>query len=510
MLSKETTELLEGFEKRMKFVNVIKYIKKHGFTDEIKESFPEDQDLMDNLVVAVLVFIMDSTLRYGEKCTKKDISRFLREMSEIYGYPAEKADILAEYIMIDILRNGGKPVDFNIYISNKQDFEKKGTIILNDDNGCYTLTDDVYEFLFRTKEIDTELEFSVSRFKLQEFIKRGNYSKALSQSNELVSMVRRLRGKMDNFMLRCKTNISKVSVDEYDELIKQVESAFEEGSNQMNKIRSTVSVQLNAIIDSANSGTIIANAENTEREINKILNNIDIVISEQTRIYNKKFSMGKSYADILESDFTDMLSKRFDFEKTILEPMQKVKTNGIESLSKLFVPLNKPRFPRYFSIESFYAIQKRLCDEAGTEFVDLTVGDEQVITAEEIRNKRYTAIINALFTYIGVSEDLKFSGFVKSLSREILSEFCQDNSLPDVMLKLYYIGVIDIENWKNSEKNIIVPSGEFDLAYCLSELSDELLNIKQIRIDRLNELCEFTIDDQIKIFSNDFRIEVSK
>ena len=32
MLSNETAELLEGFEKRMKFVNVIKYIKKHGFT----------------------------------------------------------------------------------------------------------------------------------------------------------------------------------------------------------------------------------------------------------------------------------------------------------------------------------------------------------------------------------------------------------------------------------------------------------------------------------------------
>lgn len=121
-------------------------------------------------------------------------------------------------------------------------------------------------------------------------------------------------------MLRCKTNISKISADEYDELIKQVESAFEDESNQMNEIRAAVSAQLDAIINSANSGTIIANAENTEREINKILKNIDVVISEQTGIYNKKFSMGKCYADILESDFSDMLSKRFDFEKTISEP----------------------------------------------------------------------------------------------------------------------------------------------------------------------------------------------
>ena len=91
---------------------------------------------------------------------------------------------------------------------------------------------------------------------------------------------------------------------------------------------------------------------------------------------------------------------------------------------------------------------------------------------------------------------------------EDLSEMCKDNSLPDVMMKLYSMGGIDIEGWKNSERNIIVPSGEFDLAYCLSELDDELLNIKSVRIDRLNEVCEFTIEGQMKIFSNDFAIEV--
>lgn len=508
MLSNETSELLEGFEKRMKFVNVIKYIKKHGFTDEIKEFFSDDQDMMDNLVIAVLVFIMDSTLRYGEKCSKKDISRFLREMSEVYGYPAEKADVLTEFIVNDILRNSGKVVTFRNYNSIDRDFSEDSLYLLDDHSGCYTLTDEVYEFLFRTKEIDTELEFSVSRFKLQEFIRRGNYSKALSQSSELVSMVRRLRGKMEDFMLRCKTNISKISVDEYDELIKQVESAFEDESNQMNEIRSAVSAQLDAIIDSANSGTVIANAEKTEREINKILKNIDIVIGEQTRIYNKKFSMGKCYADILESDFSDMLSKRFDFEKTIIEPMQRVKTDGISDLSKLLVPLFKPRFPRYFSIESFYGIQKKLREEAGAGYVDLPEGDEQVISAEEIRNKRYSAIIRALFSYINNDDEPKFSGFVDSIAMEDLSEMCKDNSLPDVMMKLYSMGGIDIEGWKNSERNIIVPSGEFDLAYSLSELDDELLNIKSVRIDRLNEVCEFTIEGQMKIFSNDFAIEV--
>lgn len=143
MLSNETSELLEGFEKRMKFVNVIKYIKKHGFTDEIKEFFPDDQDMMDNLVIAVLVFIMDSTLRYGEKCSKKDISRFLREMSEVYGYPAEKADVLTEFIVNDILRNSCKVVTFRNYNSIDRDFSEDSLYLLDDHSGCYTLTDEV-------------------------------------------------------------------------------------------------------------------------------------------------------------------------------------------------------------------------------------------------------------------------------------------------------------------------------------------------------------------------------
>lgn len=464
MLSNETKELLEDFEKRMKFVNIIKYLKKHSFTDEIKEFFPNDQDILDNLVISVLVFIMDSTLRYGEKCTKSDITCFLREMSELYSYPADKAEILTEFILNDVLRNGGKVVNFNTYVSNLNDFIPQSTIILNYDKGSYNLTDEVYDFLFRTKEIDNELDFSVNRFKLQEFIKRGNYSKALNESNELVSRIRKLKSKMSDFELRCKTNISKVSVDEYEDIIKQIEAAFEDENNRINEIRSTVSKQLELIVKSANNGTFIKNADKTEQDIKKILKNIDIVIDEQTRIYNKKFSLGKCYADLLDSDFSYLLTKRFDFEKTILEPMQKVTANGIEALDSLLIPLLKPKLPHYFSIENFYERQKKLSEENNRVYVEL--GDEIDFSdsPEAIRNKRYTQIIKSLLSHIGNKNRTCFSEFVKSLSAEELNSFNYDNSLLDVMHKLYSMGEIDIEGWKLYEKNIIIPSREFDLS----------------------------------------------
>lgn len=508
MLSPETKELLEGFEKRMRFVNIVKYIRKHSFTDEIKEFFPNDQDVMDNLIMAVLVFIMDSTLRYGERCTKSDISRFLCEVSEVYGYPPEKSDRLADYIVTDILRNSGKLVEFNTYMSGSEKFAPQSTIMLLDNNGSYNLTDEVYEFLFRTKEIDSELDFSVTRFKLNEFIKRGNYSKALRESRELVSRVRNLKTRMDDFILRCKMNVSNVSVDEYEEIIKQVKTVFDDESRQINDIRDVVSTKLQTIIDSINSGAHIENAESTEKEIGEILDNIQIVIDEQTRIYNKKFSLTECYAELLDEDFSYALSGRFDFEKTILEPMRKMENEEIFSSSQLLAPLFRPVLPRHFSIENFYMRQKKLSDEESISYIDLTGAEDKSEADEEIRNSRYIAIIRSLFEYFSDKDTAFFSEYVTSLTNEQKAALTCNNALPDVMMKLYAMENLDIAGWKDSEKNIIIPSGEFDLSYCLSELPESILNMSEIKIARLDDIFEFTIDDQMRIFINDFEFEV--
>ncbi len=67
---------------------------------------------------------------------------------------------------------------FETFDSHDEKFHEQGSLILfEQQSGSYVLTNEAYEFLFRTKEIDSELDFSVSRFKLQEFIKRGNYGK---------------------------------------------------------------------------------------------------------------------------------------------------------------------------------------------------------------------------------------------------------------------------------------------------------------------------------------------
>ncbi len=508
MISAEYRELLHDFEKRMRFVNIIKYWLQRGTPADIRELLHNDSDKTDNLIMMVMVFIMDSTLRYGERCTKKDIAEFLRELSEIYGYEPEAAEKLTNYIVTDVLQSGGKIRLFDSFFSSTQRFREQSTLILiEQQQGSYVLTNEAYEFLFRTKEIDSELDFSVNRFKLQEFIKRGNYSKALRESRELVSRVRNLKTRMDDFILRCRTNINEVAIDEYEEIVTQIKDSFEDENKQLSDIRTLMSAKLQAITDADinNDGNI----GQTEHEIREILENIDTVISEQSRIFNRKFNLSELYAEILDDSFSYFQANRFDMEKELLLPMQKMHLSDSENVGKLFSPLYRPKFPHLFGLDFFYQQQNSIRESKSDYGID-TESEESVESVSDMRNKRYVEIIRSLLTYAKKKPVFRFSEYLSEIAAEGLQEQLHEKALPDVMLKLYGSGEIDIAGWHSESRDIIVPAGEFDLSYCLSELPEELVQMKKIIIYKLDETVTFSDNSKRIIKMNDLKIEVIK
>lgn len=508
MISAESKELLQDFEKRMRFVNLIKYWLQRSKPVEIRELLHNDDDKTDNLILMVMVFIMDSTLRYGERCTKQDITAFLRELSDIYGYAPESAKTLTDYIVTDVLQSSGKIRLFDTFHSGDVRFREQSSLILNEQqSGSYVLTNEAYEFLFRTKEIDSELDFSVNRFKLQEFIKRGNYGKALRESRELVSRVRNLKTRMDDFMLRCRTNISEVSIDEYEEIVTQVRDSFEDENKQLSDIRTLVSAKLQAIADAQINQD--DNIGQTECEIREILENIDTVISEQSRVFNQKFTLSELYAELLDDSFSYLQAGRFDLEQELLLPLQKIQMQDSKNIGKLFAPLYRPTFPHLFGLDFFYRRQNLIRENSRDDGIDAG-SVENAETIADIRNKRFVDIIRGLLTFADKKSVFCFSEYLETIPRELLNEQVQEKSLPDVMLKLYGLGEIDIAGWRSEQQDIIVPVGEFDLSYCLSEMPEELVRMQTILIHKLDDIINFSDDAESSIKMNDFKIEVIK
>lgn len=506
MFSAASKQLLQDFEKRMRFVNLIKYWLQRSKPEKIREILNNDDDKTDNLILMVMVFIMDSTLRYGERCTKKDIAAFLRELADVYGFDPENAETLTDYIVTDVLQNGGKVRSFDTFQSSSGTFgEQRSLILIEQQSGSYVLTNEAYEFLFRTKEIDSELDFSVNRFKLQEFIKRGNYGKALRESRELVSRVRNLKTRMDDFMLRCRTNISEVSIDEYEEIVKQVKDSFNDENKQLSDIRDLVSAKLAAIADAAVTNE--SDIARTEQNIREILENIDTVISEQSRVFNKKFTLSQLYAELMDDSFSYFQGSRFDFEQELLLPMQKMHLKDTKNLGKLFAPLYRPQFEHIFGIDFFYAGQSSVRENTKDEGIDMTAEENAENTAD-IRNKRYLDIINGLLCYAEKYPVFRLSGYIENIPPERLAEQMQERALPNVMLKLYGIGEIDVDGWRKEHREIIAPLGEFDLSYCLSELPPELTDMKSIMIHKLDNTVTLSDGRYNNIKINDFKIEV--
>lgn len=508
MISAESKDLLQDFEKRMRFVNLIKYWLQRSKPREISELLHNDDDKTDNLILMVMVFIMDSTLRYGERCTKQDVTAFLRKLADVYDYEPESAKMLTDYIITDVLQSNGKVRSFDTFYNSDEQFrDQRSLILLEKQSGSYVLTNEAYEFLFRTKEIDSELDFSVNRFKLQEFIKRGNYGKALRESRELVSRVRNLKTRMDDFMLRCRTNISEVSIDEYEEIVTQVKDSFEDENKQLSDIRTLVSAKLQAIADAQINTD--ENIGQTEQEIREILENIDTVISEQSRVFNQKFSLSELYADLLDDSFSYLQAGRFDLEQELLLPLQKMQLQDSKNVGKLFAPLYRPIFPHMFGIDFFYSRQNAIRESNRDDGIDIE-SEDNAETAADIRNKRYVEIIKGLLSFADQNAVFRFSDYIASVSKEQLQEQLQEKSLPDVMLKLYGMGEIDVAGWRSEQHDIIVPVGEFDLSYCLSELPEELIQMQTILIQKLDEVITLSDDTGGSIKMNDFNIEVRR
>ncbi|MEL7567450.1 MAG: hypothetical protein AAGU27_21585, partial [Dehalobacterium sp.] len=105
----EGIEFLEGFEKRMQVVAAIdSIVNRLNRNMELEKMFLPGQ--LDNMIFSVLVFIMERTLAEDEECTMESIAGFIAEILPHYGldFSGDTVRRLADYIIKDILQNGGE------------------------------------------------------------------------------------------------------------------------------------------------------------------------------------------------------------------------------------------------------------------------------------------------------------------------------------------------------------------------------------------------------------------
>lgn len=324
VLRSELAELLSGFEKRMKFINIVRFLLEYKFPDQIRAMIP-DKSILDNVIVAVLVYINDRTLGAQKNCSLADIQRFLEDLSVILPNP-ERIDcaVLARYIIVDVLQKGGMLTDYQTFFSTSEQFERMPIRLLNEEKGNYHLTDDAFDFLFRSKEIESELDYSVTRFRMKEYMKRDNYEEALEASRELVNRIRSMKISMDDFLLRCREDISKTTVDQYETIISRIRSLLEAEYEELTNIQQTAKERISALESAQLSGIGAEDTLKHRAALREIVSNISLTIDEQRSLINKKTSLAESYQALIRDNFVVTRFERLNFERDIMVPLRKL------------------------------------------------------------------------------------------------------------------------------------------------------------------------------------------
>ena len=512
-LRSEIAELLAGFERRMKFINIVRALLDYRYPDPIRRMIP-DKVVLDNIVVAVLVYIKDRTLGSEQRCTLADITRFLEDISDILPDKGEiECRVLARHIVVDVLQNGGILTEYLTFCSADATFRPMPVRLLNEEKGCYHLTDDAFDFLFRSKEIESELDYSVTRFRMMEYMKRDNYEEALDASRELVSRIRGMKTTIDDFLLRCREDLSRITVDQYESIISRIRNLLESEYRELSEIQESARERARTLEAARRSGISDEKSQKHRLALLEIISNISLTIGEQRTLINKRSVLADSYQELIRDHFSLSLFERMDFEKDILAPLRRPGAPLADAAKKLLYPFFKPELEKRFSLENLYLPQSPLVEEREQPGIALALeedGESEVIGR---RNARFVAILHDLLAYAGERTSFRISDFIQSHTLGELLDRCRENTLPDLLLSLCTRQEIDIEEWKGGERVPINPDGEFELAWVLEQLPESLLGIRKLLFRSLGKSFTFSIEaegERRLVDMSDFEVEVIK
>ncbi len=502
-------DFLKSFPKRMKNVGLYTILVRSiiSKTSWNEYGFVEDDERI-NLVFSVLLFIMEKSL-IEERCTIDDIASFIDDINNLHYRKSlnyEDCNALSEFIVNTILSNEGKQMSFEGYDYSEGKYHSlyiryvRNKIVYNDHDirrTSYMLTDDGYNLLLSTLEVEKNLQIPIQEMIFKMHLEKQSYDKAVENIRTIFQSIRMQYQKIMEAMYRIRRNALEYSVDEYRQTLEENLSTIQETKDKFQNYKDLVKERIQEYEEREIQLSSLS-PEDADRLKNlKIISYcLGMVIEEHQSILSKHMDLKQLYTKELEELSQVALIKRFSLRSEVYEKILE-NPEAIGNLNLLLSPLISADISKIYNpkiaLKPHKVIRKKLEEEL-TEDIDF---DEEAWEAEQERlrlekRKVYETSLEFIMQHVLSETSVTLSSIQKIVNED---EAAKSRLIPDIevfkeiMVELIKAQSIDIDAIRSERKNVLDDGNEiFELNYMLLEILEKIdkdSRVKYLYIEKL-------------------------
>ena len=502
-------EFLKKFPRRMKNVGLYAVIiqnssqklswKQYGFT-----KFDEQI----NLLFEVLLYIMEQSLK-EEKCTMDDIATYIDTINVQYlrkDISYEQCHQLGDFIVNTVLSNEGRPMYFGGYDFEKNEYEEMhisyvANKIVYVDNEVrrtsYYLTDDGYNLLLSTLEIEDNMKFNIHEIIFRLHLEKQSYDKAVNDIKNVFNLMRIQFQRVQEAMRQIRRNALSYSVDEYEEVLVGNLNTITDTKKKFQEYKTVIQERVKDLEEEN------INIRKLSKKEQQDLNNLRVieeyltrVLDEHQKILNSHFDLKILYTEELERLSQARLIQRFSMRRDLYDKVLK-QADTLENMDMFLRPLFNRNPEKIYNLNKAFSYEKSV--NAGME---KDTEEEMDFDEEAFRREKEEKLQKKLLVY---EKSLQYLLEKASVTGEVslgqlkdrLDIYPEEKEIfipnvdvfKEIMVELIRNRTIDIATLKKERREYIQeqPDG-FQLNEMILKLVEEQLennDITSIEVERL-------------------------
>lgn len=370
-------EFLKKFPRRMKNVGLYAVIiqnssqklswKQYGFT-----KFDEQI----NLLFEVLLYIMEQSLK-EEKCTMDDIATYIDTINVQYlrkDISYEQCHQLGDFIVNTVLSNEGRPMYFGGYDFEKNEYEEmhisyvanKIVYVENEvRRTSYYLTDDGYNLLLSTLEIEDNMKFNIHEIIFRLHLEKQSYDKAVNDIKNVFNLMRIQFQRVQEAMRQIRRNALSYSVDEYEEVLVGNLNTITDTKKKFQEYKTVIQERVKDLEEEN------INIRKLSKKEQQDLNNLRVieeyltrVLDEHQKILNSHFDLKILYTEELECLSQARLIQRFSMRRDLYDKVLK-QADTLKNMDMFLRPLFNRNPEKIYNLNKAFSYEKSV--NAGME-----------------------------------------------------------------------------------------------------------------------------------------------